>query len=842
MIKAFLSHTGADKDLVAIVQEKLSKDHAWYDAVDIENGESIPEKINEGLRNATHYVLFWSEKASNSPWVRAELNAAFVQMMSGKCKFMVFILDDTKLPELLQPYKYTKVDKTNLDLAATLITTEIMSQGGADIRLSRFVNRTKEIGQIEEDARAGYKLIVLHGILGIGKSSLAEKALLWLYPNRAANIITLDFNSIPGMAELSIELSRRTKTAMLNDNCGEQNQRANIQYFFEVITASNYLLILKNVKGWLNEDGTLSDNLQFVTDLVVKTEMFNSVVLMTSSRFVELPDDYFEHTSQFPLKGMDDTYISDIIKYNLPSTFGINTRKNLEFAKRLQGYPLAAKLSAYRISNHGYDYYLQQPSKIQSLKIGLAKEFIDYAGLSTLCQKYLKIQSLSKSRLRSEEYEKAFPELKDHVAVLADEAFFSGILGFDEDGCYKLEPIVEDYFYDLAFNSPERKEICGQLESFLTKEIQTIQNTSSEKYMRLVPAAVCILALNGKVAQARSLRAELTATIISSMWDQYNHEYYDEAFNTATSLLEDDESNFEALYVKAICLIRFDDYKSAEAILNQLLIDDARNCARCYYSLGRIQKQQGHYEAAIELFQLALYKRPRYLSPYREMADCYIHMGDFEAARTSIVSAKGIDDSNIYVILLEAQLFQKEGAAAEAINLLSGQSLLERSADKILFRRGRAYDQLGQTAKACECYNKALQWNQRMYDAKLCLLNHEIIDTPEKASGTISELKKKLRGKRKAILTNIEARFIGYNKHQESEAIQLLESVGEMFRDRQWYAVKIQLLEKMIEKHRQAGRNILANQLSSDLDETREAFKETYDTSTLVEADFLPDA
>lgn len=840
-MKAFLSHTGADKDLVSIVQEKLTQNNAWYDAVDIENGESIPEKINEGLRIATHYVLFWSEKASNAPWVRAELNAAFVQMMAGKCKFMIFLLDETKLPELLQPYKYTEVDKTNLDLAATLITDEIMSHGGADIRLSRFVNRTREIGQIEEDARAGYKLIILHGLLGIGKSSLAEKAMLWLYPNRATNIITLDFNSIPGIAELSIELSRRTKAPMLNDNCGDQNQKTNIQYFFEVITASNYLLILKNVKGWLNEDGTLSDNLRFVTDLVIKTEMFNSVVIMTSSRFVELPNDYFEKTSQFPLKGMNDTHISDIIKYNLPTTFEVDTKKNLEFAKRLQGYPLAAKLSAYRISNHGYEYYLQQPSKIQQLKIGLAKEFIDYAGLSPLCQKYLRIQSLSKSRLRSEEYEKAFPELKNQVAALADEAFFSGILSFDEDGCYKLESIVEDYFYDLAFNSPERKDICGQLESFLAKEIKAIQDTSCEKYMRLVPAAVRILALNGKVAQARSLRAELTATIISSMWDQYNHADYDEAFNTATSLLEDDESNFEALYVKAICLIRLDDYKSAETILNQLLIDDARNCARCYYSLGRIQKQQGQYEAAIELFQLALYKRARYLSPHREMADCYIHMGNFEAARTSIANAKKIDDSNIYVILLEAQLLQKEGSAAEAINLLSGQSLLERSADQILFRRGRAYDQLGQTANACECYNNALQWNPRMYDAKLCLLNHEIIDNPEKVTGTISELKKKLRGKRKAILTNIEARFIGYNKHQESEAIQLLGSVDAIFRDRQWYAVKIQLLEKMIEKQRQAGRNMLANQFSGDLDETRKAFAETYDAATLVEADFLPD-
>lgn len=44
MMKAFLSHTGADKDLVKMVHEKLSAEKAWYDAANIENGESIPEK------------------------------------------------------------------------------------------------------------------------------------------------------------------------------------------------------------------------------------------------------------------------------------------------------------------------------------------------------------------------------------------------------------------------------------------------------------------------------------------------------------------------------------------------------------------------------------------------------------------------------------------------------------------------------------------------------------------------------------------------------------------------------------------------------------------------------
>lgn len=51
--------------------------------------------------------------------------------------------------------------------------------------------------------------------------------------------------------------------------------------------------------------------------------------------------------------------------------------------------------------------------------------------------------------------------MKEKIATIADEAFFAGILKFDDDGCYKLEPLVEDFYYDLAFNSKDRKAICN---------------------------------------------------------------------------------------------------------------------------------------------------------------------------------------------------------------------------------------------------------------------------------------------------------------------------------------------------------------------------------------------
>jgi len=838
MIKAFLSHTSVDKDLVAKVYKKLSAVSAWYDAANIENGESIPEKINEGLRCATHFVLFWSQGASNSSWVQAELNAAFVQMMASKCKFMIFALDGTKLPELLQPYKYDIIDKSNLDNAAHFISEKILAQEGVVSKLAEFVYRTSEIREIEDAIRAEYKLIILNGILGIGKSSLAERALQWLYPNRATSRIILDFNAIAGIAELSIELSRKTKKPLRNDNLSLDKQKKNIQYYFEYISESNIIVIFKDVKQWLDENGSPNTDLFFITDLIVGTAMFDYATIMTSSRYIEMPYHYYEKTKQLAIRGMDDSYVAQIINNNLPKSFSSDSDKNRDFAKRIYGYPLGAKIGAYRISNHGYDYYLNQPQKIQQLKVGLAKNLISYADISSECLRYLKIVALCQSRLRNEEYAAAFLDLAKNIAKLADEAFFAGILKFDDDSCYKLELLVEDYFYDLAFNADNRRELFNALEKFL---LDAVKNDLSEQYMRLIPVAVHILTLNGKINEALTLRAEFTATIMSSMWDQYNHREYDEANKTADGLLTIDWKNVEAFYVKALCLTRFDEYEKAKKILNNLLTEDVGNSARYYYALGRIQKRQGHYTQAIEFFLMAVAKKSKYLSPYREMAECYIHMGNIKEAQSSINRAKQIDDSNIFVILLEAQLLQKENKAEMALELLSNQSIMEQDPAQISFRKGRAYDQLGHKTEAKQCYKAALEYNNKTYDAKLCLLNHQIVDEPETAKNDINALKPILQGKRRHILTNIEARFIGYQNHDEGKALEVLDGVPEDFRDRQWCAVRIQLLENLINKHSRAERNMLVGEYSAELEKVQQVLEEKYGGKTVIEADLIPD-
>ena len=134
-----------------------------------------------------------------------------------------------------------------------------------------------------------------------------------------------------------------------------------------------------------------------------------------------------------------------------------------------------------------------------------------------------------------------------------------------------------------------------------------------------------------------------------------------------------------------------------------------------------------------------------------------------------------------------------------------------------------------------------MDYDSKTYDAKLCLLNHQIIDEPLTAEEEMIALKNVLRGKRKFILTNIEARYVGYQKHNEEKAIEILDNVPKKFRDKQWYAVKRQLLENSIRKHSLAKRDILANEYTKELKKLDDVVEQKYGNINLREVDLLPD-
>ncbi|MBH3439630.1 toll/interleukin-1 receptor domain-containing protein [Pseudomonas luteola] len=109
----FLSHSSRDKPLVDAVFNELHKHEvrAWYDRYEIEPGDSITDKINEGLASSKLGLLFFSKNFldPSSGWPKKEANYFFQKLMrEGKKNFIVLNVDLTidELPPLLQDFRF----------------------------------------------------------------------------------------------------------------------------------------------------------------------------------------------------------------------------------------------------------------------------------------------------------------------------------------------------------------------------------------------------------------------------------------------------------------------------------------------------------------------------------------------------------------------------------------------------------------------------------------------------------------------------------------------------------------------------------------------------------------
>lgn len=87
---AFICHSSLDKDLAGrIARDFIGQGiDAFYDTWSIGPGDSLRQKIDEGLEDCTHFVALLTPNSIDKPWVNAEMDAAFVRKVEGQCKFI----------------------------------------------------------------------------------------------------------------------------------------------------------------------------------------------------------------------------------------------------------------------------------------------------------------------------------------------------------------------------------------------------------------------------------------------------------------------------------------------------------------------------------------------------------------------------------------------------------------------------------------------------------------------------------------------------------------------------------------------------------------------------------
>lgn len=86
----YLAHATEDKPIAKPIAEGLVERGipVWYDTWEIEYGDSLRRKMEQGLGNCTHFIVLLTKASIGKPWVNEEIDAGLMSAVEGSAKFI----------------------------------------------------------------------------------------------------------------------------------------------------------------------------------------------------------------------------------------------------------------------------------------------------------------------------------------------------------------------------------------------------------------------------------------------------------------------------------------------------------------------------------------------------------------------------------------------------------------------------------------------------------------------------------------------------------------------------------------------------------------------------------
>jgi TIR domain len=134
---AFISHSAKDKPFVRKLAADLVANgvKVWLDEQRILVGDSIPEKIAQGLAESDFFLIVVSQNSVASSWVKKELSNALVhEIERRKVTVMPIKLDEAPMPESINDKLYAdfrgSYDEGLNKLLQSIKAREVVTDGG----------------------------------------------------------------------------------------------------------------------------------------------------------------------------------------------------------------------------------------------------------------------------------------------------------------------------------------------------------------------------------------------------------------------------------------------------------------------------------------------------------------------------------------------------------------------------------------------------------------------------------------------------------------------------------------------------------------------------------------
>ena len=701
MGKVFLSHNSADKDFVEKVANKLYRANTIFDKFVFYEGEDFRDSIQKGLNESSIFTLFASKESLQAPWVNYELNDAELLLIEGKIKKVIVFLigsnvSHSDLPKWCQ--KALVINVTNPNITARLIEEKLLqvTPHSQDVYVGRGIDKDKFSEHLFRKTKKAPQVLVFYGLQGIGRRTFAKDILENLYSLRLGPVFIIDSTEtiLDFYVKVIDELGEVTTKTDLKNHIEAFHQINLEEQIEELVRLLRQYSQYKIAPSILDNGGLLDTNGQYKEEFRLLMEKVNEVknlfLVIFQTRNPNYGDEeqfffvtYLKPLSNDGMNALLSTYLRNMqIEYDREAI--------MEFTMFLDGYPPAAQFVRNAIDKYGMDVAIVDKVLLSDFK---ARSFTQYLKhmvegneikikILRICEAFPSLNlDVIKNLVNEKSFLTCFKELIDQSIIVFEK----------QNSKYTISaPLKEGV--RRTWGSLDKKgfhEIALKLKKEYWTENELPENSVLETLI------FCLLRSEDREQLHDFAGIILPSTILKAAKSAYENREWSTAIDLSRKVLRLNLELDEARVILFKSLVR--ENENSNRILSELR---ERQYKGYYYLKGFRDLKRKNYREAIRSYNLAIANGDESVVVFREIAECYYWLGDYENATKYINTVvKRNTRPNPFVLDLAAKI-SIESKDYEQANYYIGQLELVDRPENVSHRKALLYSKQGSYTEA----------------------------------------------------------------------------------------------------------------------------------------------
>ncbi|MBK7107406.1 MAG: toll/interleukin-1 receptor domain-containing protein [Ignavibacteriae bacterium] len=650
MPKAFLSHASKQKFYVEKVASILGQDKIIYDVFTFEEGNKTIDEIFIGLEQSDVFVLFISNEALESEWVKKEIFNAEILIKENQIKgFYPIIIDntkhsDTRIPEWIKEYNLRNVSKPTKAAERILqklriVAWEMFPQTKAKQQL--FIGRDKFKKEFDERI-FNYDIptpisIIVSGLPQVGRRRFLQHSLInankirdYYFPptiNMHSSASIEDFILFLFDLGYVASIDRKDLVDFLNIPMEEKIELAKI-ILLEIYASDNIVYVVDNF-SIVYKDGQIVDWYIELIDRLSKEirKIFILIISRVVPNYTSLKNKDYIYSISLP--GLDKNECKNLFQAHLDiENLDISLVDKKNFSELFTGFPTQIIFTVDYLKKVGIDELrnnLHVIAEYNSEHISSTiREYKDNVAAMSLLRILAEYDIISLKLLRKIFETEEEINLRELIVEFSKRSIIEYVGAIKE--YMKLNDGVRDYILRLNLRMEDKYiKSIKDYSLLILKDYTDKDDTDMSELSIAFQTAI----KNGNINEIPK-ELLIPSYYLNAITDLYRNGLYDSAIDIADNLFQNKKnidrriiSEIRYWLCSALAKNRDKRFTTEVQFIGQ---PDHNFLFGFYYRLTR------RYDVALERLFSLLHEYPNYIKAKRELVLVYINLEDYDSA------------------------------------------------------------------------------------------------------------------------------------------------------------------------------------------------------------------